>query len=207
MTITAMSERIHADNTHPRWENRMKSVGTAQSAVEVKVVNQSGEELNAGETGEIIVRGDTVMSGYWNNDFASAETLKDGWLHTGDNGVFDDDGFLTLQGRSKDLIISGGTNIYPREIEELLVTHAGISEDSVIGRPDPEWGETVVAYLVLDPGAELNVGKLDQFCIDNIARFKRPKHYRAVTELPKTNYGKDLKTHLRKMENERHDVN
>jgi len=207
MTITAMSERIHADNTHPRWENRMKSVGTAQSAVEVKVVNQSGEELNAGETGEIIVRGDTVMSGYWNNDFASAETLKDGWLHTGDNGVFDDDGFLTLQGRSKDLIISGGTNIYPREIEELLVTHAGISEVSVIGRPDPEWGETVVAYLVLAPGAELNVGKLDQFCIDNIARFKRPKHYRAVTELPKNNYGKVLKTHLRKMENERHDVN
>ena len=147
------------------------------------------------------------MSGYWNNDFASAETLKDGWLHTGDNGVFDDDGFLTLQGRSKDLIISGGTNIYPREIEELLVTHAGISEVSVIGRPDPEWGEAVVAYLVLAPGAELNVGKLDQFCIDNIARFKRPKHYRAVTELPKNNYGKVLKTHLRKMENERHDVN
>ena len=114
---------------------------------------------------------------------------------------------MTLQGRSNDLIISGGSNIYPRELEELLLTHADVSEVSVIGKPDPEWGETVVAYLVLVPGVELDTAGLDQFCIDNIARFKRPKHYRAVTELPKNNYGKVLKTHLRKMENERHDVN
>ena len=182
------------------------SVGTPQSAVEVKVVNQSGAELKVGETGEIIVRGDTVMSGYWNNDYASEQTLRDGWLYTGDNGFFDEDGFLTLQGRSNDLIISGGTNIYPRELEELLVVHADVSEVSVIGKPDPEWGEAVVAYLVLARGVELDAAGLDQFCIDNIARFKRPKHYRVVTELPKNNYGKVLKTRLREIETNRNDV-
>jgi long-chain acyl-CoA synthetase len=206
MTITAMNERIHAANTHPRWESRMMSVGTPQSAVEVKVVGRSGAELEVGETGEIIVRGDTVMSGYWNNDLASKKSLRDGWLYTGDNGFFDEDGFLTLQGRSNDLIISGGSNIYPRELEELLLTHADISEVSVIGKPDPEWGETVVAYLVLVPGVELDTAGLDQFCIDNIARFKRPKHYRAVTELPKNNYGKVLKTCLREIETKRNDA-
>ena len=206
MTITSMNERIHAENTHPRWESRMMSVGTPQSAVEVMVVNQSGAELEVGETGEIIVRGDTVMSGYWNNDYASEQTLRDGWLYTGDNGFFDEDGFLTLQGRSNDLIISGGTNIYPRELEELLIAHADVSEVSVIGKPDPEWGEAVVAYLVLARGVELDAAGLDQFCIDNIARFKRPKHYRVVTELPKNNYGKVLKTRLREIETNRNDV-
>ena len=148
-----------------------------------------------GEVGEILVRGDSVMKGYWGNPEATAEALRGGWLHTGDVGSFDADGFLSLMDRSKDMIISGGTNIYPREVEEALLSHPDIAEVSVIGRQHPEWGEVVVAYVVPveqkpDPSA------LDAYCIDNIARFKRPKDYRFVTELPKNNYGKVLKLSL-----------
>ncbi len=196
MTITALSAQVHADNTHPRWLERLGSVGTAQSIVEVRVADTDDNFLPAGEAGEILVRGDSVMNGYWGNPEATAETLRGGWLHTGDVGSFDTDGFLTLKDRSKDMIISGGTNIYPREIEEVLLRHAEIAEVSVIGRPHPEWGEVVVAYVVPlnnapDPSA------LDAYCVENIARFKRPKDYRFVDELPKNNYGKVLKTELR----------
>ena len=104
--------------------------------------------LPAGEIGEILVRGDPVMAGYWDNPAASAETLRDGWLHTGDVGSLDEEGFLTLKDRSKDVIISGGSNIYPREVEEVLLLHPGVSEVSVVGEPDPEWGEVVIAFIV-----------------------------------------------------------
>jgi long-chain acyl-CoA synthetase len=139
------------------------------------------------------------MNGYWRNPEATAEALRGGWLHTGDVGSFDEDGFLTLMDRSKDMIISGGTNIYPREVEEALLRHPDIAEVSVIGRPHPEWGEVVVAYVV-PAAAEPDFAALDAYCIDNIARFKRPKDYRFVDELPKNNYGKVLKTELRTMD-------
>ena len=149
--------------------------------------------LPAGEPGEILCRGDVVMAGYWQNPEASAATLRGGFLHTGDIGAFDADGYLTLKDRSKDMIISGGSNIYPREVEEVLLKHAGVREVSVIGRPDREWGEVVVAYVVgAAPQAEL-----DALCLSSIARFKRPKHYVFVDALPKNNYGKVLKTELR----------
>ncbi|MEX2616708.1 MAG: AMP-binding protein [Alphaproteobacteria bacterium] len=199
MTITALTRQMHADNTHPRWLERLGSVGTAQSIVEVRVADDDDNFLPAGETGEILVRGDAVMNGYWDNPEATAAALKGGWLHTGDMGAFDADGFLTLKDRSKDMIISGGTNIYPREIEEVLLRHPDVTEVSVIGRDDPDWGEIVVAYVV---AAEQGVAPaaLDAFCLENIARFKRPKDYRFVTELPKNNYGKVLKTALREMD-------
>lgn len=196
MTITALAAHMHADTAHPRWLERLGSVGTAQSAVEVRVADAEDNFLPVGEVGEILVRGDSVMSGYWRNPDATAETLRGGWLHTGDVGSFDADGFLTLKDRSKDMIISGGTNIYPREVEETLLRHPAVAEVSVIGRPHPEWGEVVVAYVVasdLKPDAVA----LDAFCIENIARFKRPKDYRFVDALPKNNYGKVLKTDLR----------
>lgn len=139
------------------------------------------------------------MLGYWNNPKATAETLVNGWLRTGDVGRLDADGFLTLSDRSKDVIISGGTNIYPREVEEVLLAHPSVAEVSVIGVPDPEWGENVVAYLVLAPGATLDTAALDAHCLANIARFKRPKSYVALAELPKNNYGKVLKTALREL--------
>jgi long-chain acyl-CoA synthetase len=142
------------------------------------------------------------MNGYWRNPEASEETLRNGWLHTGDYGCFDEEGYLTLKGRSKDLIISGGTNIYPREVEEVLVKHPDVSEVAVVGRSDREWGEVVVAYVVTSTDEEVDEKSFDNFCIENIARFKRPRFYRTVDCLPKNNYGKVLKTKLREMEQE-----
>ncbi|MCG6859383.1 MAG: AMP-binding protein [Salaquimonas sp.] len=197
MTITALPRHLVADRNHPRWRERLASVGTAQSCVEVAVVDEDGRMLPAGETGEIIVRGAPVMAGYWANPEATANTLKDGWLWTGDMGALDEDGFLTLRDRSRDVIISGGTNIYPREVEEALLTHAGVHEVSVIGEPDPEWGENVVAFVVANPGHDVSPETLDRHCLETIARFKRPKSYRFVDALPKNNYGKVLKTELR----------
>jgi long-chain acyl-CoA synthetase len=137
------------------------------------------------------------MRGYWRNEQASSTTLRNGWLHTGDVGVFDAEGFLTLKDRSKDLIISGGSNIYPREVEEALLLHPAVSEVSVVGRPHPEWGEEVVAFIVARAGGDVSPAALDAHCLENIARFKRPKEYRIIDALPKNEAGKVLKTALR----------
>jgi acyl-CoA synthetase (AMP-forming)/AMP-acid ligase II len=197
MTITHLSREMHAMRDHPRWEARLASAGLPDSCVEVRVVDEDGTPVATGETGEIVVKGDTVMAGYWNNPEATARALRKGWLWTGDVGTFDEDGFLTLKDRSKDMIISGGTNIYPREIEDVLNLHPAVAECSVVGRPHPEWGEDVVAFVVTRPGATLTPAELDQLCLANIARFKRPKDYKFVDALPKNNYGKILKTDLR----------
>jgi len=194
MTITALSRDHLADTTHPRWLERIASVGIAQSMVEVITTDDHGLALPAGEIGEIRVRGDVVMAGYWNNPEASAAAVQDGWLRTGDVGRLDEDGFLTLHDRSKDLIISGGANIYPREVEEVLLRHPGVHEVSVIGQPDTEWGEVVVAFVVAE---QVTVAELDALCLAHIARFKRPKHYHFIDALPKNHYGKVLKTALR----------
>jgi len=205
MTITSLRKEVIANHDDPRWFERISSVGKPQSLVEVKVVNTDGEPLPPGESGEIIVRGLTVMQGYWNNSAATEQTLKNNWLWTGDLGFIDSEGFLTLKDRSKDLIISGGTNIYPREVEEVLLEHPAISEVSVIGVPDSEWGELVAAILKpSDTRVMTNLvqqqqleQELDQLCLEKIARFKRPKYYRWLKDLPKNNYGKVLKTELR----------
>jgi long-chain acyl-CoA synthetase len=199
MTITALSRGQLADTRHPRWAQRMASVGVAQSVVEVRVVDGQGQPLPAGETGEVVVRGDTVMPGYWNNPAATAQTLRDGWLYTGDMGALDEDGFLTLKDRSKDVIISGGSNIYPREVEEVLLLHPQVREVAVVGLRDAEWGEVVVAFLVAGEGGAVDDAVLDALCLEHIARFKRPKVYRWVEVLPKNSYGKVLKTELRGM--------
>jgi long-chain acyl-CoA synthetase len=207
MAITVLP-RVHiAGREHPRWEARVASVGVAQSAVEVAVTDPEDRRLPPQEIGEVLVRGDVVMQGYWRNAEASADTLRNGWLHTGDVGSFDHDGFLTLRDRSKDLIISGGSNIYPREVEEVLLRHPAVSEVSVVGRPHPEWGEEVVAFVVVQPGAQATQQELDNLCLQHIARFKRPKVYRYVDSLPKNNYGKVLKTALRsRLKEEREDA-
>jgi long-chain acyl-CoA synthetase len=194
MGITALSRAHLRDTTHPRHAQRIASVGIAQSNVEVRVAAAPGE------AGEVQVRGDTVMAGYWGNPEATARTLVDGWLQTGDVGVLDDDGFLTLKDRSRDLIISGGSNIYPREVEEVLLQHPAVREVAVVGRPHPEWGEEVVAYVVPRQPGSLDTGELDALCLSGIARFKRPRQYRLLDELPKNHYGKVLKTALRELE-------
>src|SRR5712692_5990376 len=197
MTITALSRAHHADTNHPRYLERLASVGTPHAVVAVRVADTEDRELPVGETGEVLVRGDSVMVGYWSDPQATASALRGRWLHTGDLGSFDADGFLTLKERSKDLIISGGSNIYPREIEEVLLKHPGVREASVVGRPHPEWGEEVVAFVVLAAGP-ISEASLDALCREHIARFKRPKAYRFLEALPKNNYGKVLKTELRR---------
>jgi long-chain acyl-CoA synthetase len=197
MTITALGRQHFADGAHPRHLERLASVGVAQSGIEVRIADENDCSVPAGTPGEVLVRGDAVMKGYWRNPEATAATLRGGWLHTGDVGAVDADGFLTLMDRSKDLIISGGSNIYPREVEEALLRQKGVLEVSVIGQRDPEWGEKVVAFVVPEPGAKVTERELEQLCLDSIARFKRPKAYRFVDSLPKNNYGKVLKTALR----------
>lgn len=197
MTITCLPRADLADRSHPRWEERIASAGRAFSSVEVMVADADDRPLPPGEPGEVLVKGDLLMNGYWRNPDASAETLRNGWLHTGDVGVMDADGYLTLKDRSKDLIISGGTNIYPREVEEVLLRHPDVLEVSVIGAPDPEWGETVCAFVVRRGGALTDERALDAFCVEHMARFKRPKSYCFIEGLPKNNYGKVLKTELR----------
>ena len=197
MTITALTRADHTRRGHPRYEARLGSVGRAQSVVEVRVADAEDRDAPSGEAGEILVRGQSVMLGYWQDPEATDKTLRGGWLHTGDMGTFDTDGYLTLMDRSKDLIISGGANIYPREIEEVLLTHPAVLECAVVGRPHPEWGEEVVAFVVARDGAAIDTAALDAHCLAEIARFKRPRDYRFVDHLPKNNYGKVLKTGLR----------
>ncbi|UWQ30779.1 class I adenylate-forming enzyme family protein [Leisingera sp. M523] len=193
MAITALPRHAVQDRAHPRWRERLASVGRAQSVVEVRIGTPEGEFLPAGGHGEIMVRGDVVMPGYWNNPEATARTLVNGWLMTGDMGVLDADGYLTLQDRSKDMIITGGSNVYPREVEEVLLLHPEVREVSVVGRPHADWGEEVVAFVVGDA----QDAELDDLCSSRIARFKRPKAYLRIEALPKNNYGKVLKTELR----------
>jgi long-chain acyl-CoA synthetase len=197
MTITALSRQHHAERAHPRYPDRLASVGTPHTVVEVRTADAGDRPLPPGETGEILVRGDTVMKGYWNDPRATAETLRGGWLHTGDVGVFDEDGFLTLKDRSKDVIISGGSNVYPREVEEVLLRHDRVHEVSVVGHRHPEWGEEIVAFVVTRPGATVPEGELDALCLEHIARFKRPKRYLFIEALPRNSTGKVLKTELR----------
>jgi len=197
MTISALARYWHTQIDHPRYDQRLASVGIAHSVVEVRVADENDRPLPTGETGEVLVRGETVMKGYWRDAAASQAALRNGWLHTGDIGALDQDGFLTLKDRSKDLIISGGSNIYPREVEEVLLRHDAVLEVSVVGATHPEWGEEVVAFVVAKPGAVVQAGELDAVCLAHIARFKRPKRYLFVDALPKNNYGKVLKTALR----------
>ncbi len=197
MTITVLARAEHANRDHPRYEARLASVGRAQTVVEVRVADAADRTLPPGELGEVLVRGDSVMLGYWGDAEATRAALKGGWLHTGDLGVLDEDGFLTLKDRSKDVIISGGANIYPREIEEVLQRHPAVLDCAVVGRAHPDWGEEVIAFVVARPGQAVETAALDALCLARIARFKRPRGYRLVEALPKNDAGKVLKTELR----------
>jgi long-chain acyl-CoA synthetase len=197
MTITVLPRDIVADEMHPNWRQRRASVGFAQAPVEVAIWGGDLKPVSSGQVGEIVVKGPTVMKGYLDNPQATAETLVNGWLRTGDLGCIDADGFLTLTGRSKDVIISGGSNIYPREVEDVLLQHPGVHEVSVVGAHDPDWGEIVVAFIVPEPGQECRAPGLDEWCRREIAPFKKPKRYHLVESLPKNSYGKVLKTELR----------
>jgi acyl-CoA synthetase (AMP-forming)/AMP-acid ligase II len=197
MTITYLPHRDHVLEGTPEQMQRLASAGFPRTDVEVKIFDPQEEELPPGEMGEIVTRSDLVMKGYWRNPEATADTIKSGWLHTGDMGYMDENGYLFIMDRSKDMIISGGENIYPREIEEVLVRHPAIREVAVIGVPDPKWGEAIKAIVALVPGQSATEEELISFCKDNIASYKKPKSVDFVDELPKNNYGKILKRELR----------
>ncbi len=197
MVGTALSRFHLSDTTHAEHAQRLASIGVAQTPVQIRITDEYGNDLAQGEVGEVLIKGDSVMAGYWRNPEATQAAIRDGWLFTGDMGCLDAHGFLTLKDRSKDLIISGGSNVYPREVEEVLLQAPGVSEVAVVGAQDPEWGEVIVAFVVTQPGSAVSAQDLDAYCLREIARFKRPKRYELVDSLPKNNYGKVLKTELR----------
>lgn len=197
MTISYLPHQDHVLEGTSVQRKRLGSAGITRTDVELKIFDTDDNELPAGETGEIVTRSDLVMKGYWQNPKATAETLKNGWLHTGDVGYMDKDGYLFIMDRSKDMIISGGENIYPREIEEVIIQHPAVREVAVVGVPDPEWGEAIKAVVSLVPGHTATETELINFCKNHIASYKKPKSIEFLAELPKNNYGKIVKRELR----------
>lgn len=176
---------------------RIGSVGRAIPGVEISIQDDLDRPLSAGELGEVCVRGRNVMVGYYRNPEETARTVRAGWLHTGDMGRLDDDGFLFIVERKKDLIIRGGFNIYPREVEEVLYAHPKVAEAAVVGMKDPLMGEDVLAFVVLRSGERASAEEIGAFCEGRLARFKCPKQIRFVESLPKSPIGKILRKELR----------
>jgi acyl-CoA synthetase (AMP-forming)/AMP-acid ligase II len=194
MTISVLPARDHLSSDR----EILRSAGYVRSGVEVAILDEEGATQPPGTPGEIAVRGDVIMSGYWNNPEATAAALGRGWLRTGDIGTFDTGGRLHLLDRRHDTIISGGSNIYPREIEDVLVRHPAVKEAIVFGLPDREWGESVAAAVVLRDDAQgVTDEALIAFCREHLASFKKPKSVRILPELPKNAYGKVLRRELK----------
>jgi acyl-CoA synthetase (AMP-forming)/AMP-acid ligase II len=173
-------------------------VGQPMEDVAVAIMDPDGNILPPGQEGEIVAQGARVMSGYLNREEETSEAIREGWLHTGDVGWMDEDGYLFITGRTKDLIIRGGENIAPGEIEGVLQQHPAVEDAAVIGVPDTEWGEEVKAIVVRKPGVSADEAELTAFVKDRLASFKAPKYYTFVDELPRNYLGKVLKTDLRK---------
>jgi long-chain acyl-CoA synthetase len=194
MTISALPAWAHKNHD----DEALQSAGFVRSGVEVRILDADGAVAPHEEIGEIAVRGDVVMRSYWRNHEANAASLRDGWLKTGDIGRFDARGHLHILDRRHDMIISGGSNIYPREVEDILTRHPAVSEAIVFGLPDPEWGENVASAIVLREGyADVDADTLIAFCREHLGSFKKPKRIEFVTELPKNAYGKVLRRDLR----------
>ncbi|MBT3143829.1 AMP-binding protein [Phaeobacter gallaeciensis] len=195
MTETApVSFQSFVDDT---TQQRCETVGRVHPHLEVKIINEAGEIVPVGVQGELCTRGYSVMKGYWQDPTRTNEAIRDGWMHTGDLAVLDADGFCTVTGRVKDMIIRGGENIYPREIEEFLFSHPDVSEAQVFGVPDPRLGEEVCAWIVPKPGSVLSDSALRSFCEGQIAHFKVPRYIRIVEDLPMTITGKPQKFIMR----------
>ncbi|MEW6187097.1 MAG: long-chain fatty acid--CoA ligase [Thermodesulfobacteriota bacterium] len=192
---------VNCGNVAERRPPKYGSVGKCyQKANTIKIFNDQGREVPPGELGEIVIKGPCVMKGYWNKPEQTAEALRDGWLHTGDIGYADEDGYLYLTDRKKDLIIRGGENVYPKEIENILHRHPEVLEAGVIGIPDPVYGEAVKAFIVLKTPGAVGEEELMKFCKENLPSFKRPKVIQFLDSLPKSAIGKILRRELRRME-------
>ncbi len=197
MTISYLRKEEHLLEGTEEEMKRLTSAGIPRTDVEVKIVDDKDHELPPGEMGEIVVRGEVVMKGYWRNPKATAETLRGGWLHTGDLGVMDERGYVYILDRAKDMIISGGENIYSREIEDVILKHPAVHEVAVIGVPDETWGEAIKAIVALKQGQKATQEEIINFCKEHMASFKKPKSVEFIGEIPKNPYGKVLKRELR----------
>ena len=197
MAITTLPKDEHITNNDPLLVKRLSSAGTEMTGIHVKIVDSNDKELALEEHGEITVRGDLVMKGYLNNSNATAETLRNGWLHTGDIGYLDTNRYLYITDRKNDMIISGGANIYPREVEEVIATHPSVAEVSVIGIPDRKWGESIKAFVVTHEKKQLSEKEIIEFCLSHLTSYKKPKSVEFLSLLPKNAYGKIEKQKLR----------
>jgi long-chain acyl-CoA synthetase len=185
-----------ASFNHPDRERKPGSIGTPIKGVEMKVVDDDGHEVDQGEVGEIVIKGHNVMNGYWNREDATAETIVDGWLHTGDIGKVDEDGYFFIVDRKKEMIIRGGYNVYPREIEEVFYEHPDVREAAVLGIPSEEYGEEVAAAVALKDGASTSPEELRSYVKEQVAGYKYPRKVWLVDELPKGPTGKILKREI-----------
>jgi fatty-acyl-CoA synthase len=176
---------------------RVSTVGRIQPHAEVRIVDEHGATLPVGATGELVTRGYLVMQGYWNDPGQTRDAIRDGWIHTGDLATLDSQGYCRIVGRSKDMLIRGGENIYPAEVEESLSAHPAIQQVQVFGLPDPKFGEEVAAWIILRPGATVTPEQLHDWCKDRMAHYKVPRHIRLVAEMPLTATGKPQKFVMR----------
>ncbi|MCY1301326.1 Long-chain-fatty-acid--CoA ligase [compost metagenome] len=194
-----LSPEQHRPDGSEKDRKRLGSVGKPYPNLLAKVVDENGDECPVGEPGEILARSSAMFRGYWNNHGATLETLRDGWCHTGDMGRFDEDGFLYLVDRKKDMIITGGENVYSREVEEALLQHPAVSECAVIGIPDAKWGENVCAVITFKTGHSASEADLIEHSRSLIASYKKPKKVIVVDALPKLVTGKVNKIELRNL--------
>lgn len=192
---TMLGPESHSEEGHA--SGKMYSVGRPAPTVEVKIVDPEGREVPRGTVGEIAVRGPNVMLGYWNQPEATAQAIRNGWMHTGDGGYMDADGFVFLVDRMKDMIISGGENVYSAEVERVLASHPAVAQSAVIGVPHEKWGESVHAVIVLKPGTEATLESIQTHCREHIAAYKIPRSAEFVEALPLSSVGKVLKNELR----------
>jgi len=183
------------------FRHKIGSIGMPGGIIEVKLVDENDKEVRQGEQGEIIIRGPNIMKGYFQQPEETAMALRNGWFHSGDVGVFDEEGYLFIVDRIKDIIITGGENVYPKEVEDTLHQHRAVNECGVVGLPDREYGEAVTAFVTLKPGVSADERTLIAFCKEKMAGYKVPKKIRFVADLPKTPQGKILRRELRKVSN------
>jgi long-chain acyl-CoA synthetase len=197
LNMTVLRREEHRLDGSPRILRRLESVGKPLGEGELRIVDDEGVDVPVGEPGEIVARSERVMKGYWRMPEETARTLRDGWLHTGDVGRMDEDGYIYLVDRKKDMIISGGENIYSREVEEVLYMHSAVLEAAVVGVPDEKWGESVKAFVVLKEGAGASEEEIIDFCREHLASYKKPRSVEIWSDLPKTASGKIKKDEIR----------